>query len=51
LALLDEKSLGMITPFGGICFLTAWLLLGLSAIKKPQLKSLSAAPKKHSRYH
>lgn len=25
------KKLGMITPFGGVCFLIGWLMLGLSA--------------------
>ena len=33
LALLNLKWLGMITPFGGICFLTAWLLITLFAIQ------------------
>ncbi|PPD46834.1 MAG: hypothetical protein CTY16_08625 [Methylobacter sp.] len=50
LAVLDEKALGMVTPFGGICFLVAWLLLALSALKKPQ-PGTSATSKKHSRYH
>ncbi|MDD2723279.1 MAG: DUF423 domain-containing protein [Methylovulum sp.] len=50
LAVLDEKALGMMTPFGGVCFLVAWLLLALSALKKTQQPS-SAGPKKHSRYH
>lgn len=34
LTLLGQKSLGMITPFGGICFLAAWLLITLFAAKK-----------------
>lgn len=52
LAVLDEKALGMITPFGGVCFLIAWLLLAIFALKKPQQQnSLSAGSKKHSRYH
>src|ERR1035437_5447154 len=33
LALLNHTWLGMITPFGGICFLTAWLLITLFAAK------------------
>ena len=33
LALLNLKWLGMITPFGGVCFLTAWLLITLFAIQ------------------
>jgi len=31
LVLLNHHSLGMITPFGGVCFLTAWLLITLFA--------------------
>lgn len=34
LAILDYRWLGMITPFGGVCFLIAWLLLCLSLQKK-----------------
>ena len=30
LALTDTKWLGMITPFGGLCFLIAWLTLGFN---------------------
>jgi uncharacterized membrane protein YgdD (TMEM256/DUF423 family) len=33
LAVLNHKWLGMITPIGGVCFLTAWLLIVLFAIK------------------
>ena len=33
LALLNHTWLGMITPFGGICFLIAWLLITLFAVK------------------
>jgi len=33
LVLLNLNGLGMITPIGGICFLTAWLLLTLFAAK------------------
>lgn len=31
LSLLNHTWLGMITPFGGVCFLAAWLLITLSA--------------------
>lgn len=31
LALLNLKWLGMITPVGGVCFLTAWLLVTIFA--------------------
>lgn len=33
LAFLNLKWLGMITPFGGVCFLTAWLLIAVFAAK------------------
>lgn len=33
LALLNHTWLGMVTPFGGVCFLTAWLLITLFAAK------------------
>ncbi|MDI1229945.1 MAG: DUF423 domain-containing protein [Methylobacter sp.] len=33
LALLNLKWLGMITPIGGVCFLTAWLLITIFAAK------------------
>jgi uncharacterized membrane protein YgdD (TMEM256/DUF423 family) len=33
LAILNLNWLGMITPFGGVCFLTAWLLIALFAAK------------------
>lgn len=33
LALLNLKWLGMITPIGGVCFLTAWSLITLFAAK------------------
>ncbi|MDP3875510.1 MAG: DUF423 domain-containing protein [Methylobacter sp.] len=33
LALLSLKWLGMITPLGGVCFITAWLLLSIFAAK------------------
>jgi uncharacterized membrane protein YgdD (TMEM256/DUF423 family) len=31
LALLNHSWIGMVTPLGGICFLTAWLLITLFA--------------------
>ncbi len=34
LALLSIRWLGMITPFGGLCFIAAWLLFGIFAIKQ-----------------
>ncbi len=34
LSLLNCKWLGMITPFGGVAFITAWLLLTIHAAKK-----------------
>jgi uncharacterized membrane protein YgdD (TMEM256/DUF423 family) len=40
LAILDIKALGIITPFGGVCFLIAWVLVAVYAIKK----------KTHNRY-
>lgn len=40
LAILDIKELGIITPFGGVCFLSAWLLVAVYAVKK----------KTHNRY-
>ncbi len=40
LAILDIKALGIITPFGGGCFLSAWLLVAVYAVKK----------KTHNRY-
>lgn len=41
LAISDIKALGMITPFGGVCFLIAWLLLAIHATIK----------KTHNRYN
>jgi len=41
LALLDIKALGMITPFGGVSFLIAWLLLALYGARKPQASRYS----------
>ena len=40
LAILDIKALGIITPFGGVCFLIAWVLVAVYAVKK----------KTHNRY-
>ncbi len=37
LALLSHTWLGMITPFGGVCFLAAWLLIAVSAV--PNIRS------------
>ncbi len=34
LSLLDLKWLGMITPFGGIAFITSWVLLVIYAAQK-----------------
>jgi uncharacterized membrane protein YgdD (TMEM256/DUF423 family) len=31
LALTGARSLGMVTPFGGLCFLAGWLVLGVGA--------------------
>ena len=36
LTLLDLKWLGMITPFGGVSFIIAWLLIAIFAAKKTQ---------------
>ena len=33
LVLTETKWLGMITPFGGLCFLVAWLTLGFNYIQ------------------
>ncbi len=33
LAILNLKWLGIITPFGGVAFLTAWLLITIFAVK------------------
>lgn len=33
IALTSVPSLGIITPIGGLCFLTAWLLLAIAAIR------------------
>jgi uncharacterized membrane protein YgdD (TMEM256/DUF423 family) len=41
LAILDIKALGMITPFGGVCFLIAWVLVAVYAVNK----------KTHNRYN
>jgi len=42
LSVLDLKALGMITPFGGVCFLIAWLLLGVYAARKPRSSRYSS---------
>ena len=36
LALTGTKWLGMITPFGGLCFLIAWLTLGFNYLLKKE---------------
>ena len=36
LALTGVRILGAITPFGGLCFLVAWILVALWGIEKPQ---------------
>ena len=36
LAMTQFLRLGMITPFGGLSFLAAWLLLGVYSLQKPQ---------------
>jgi uncharacterized membrane protein YgdD (TMEM256/DUF423 family) len=42
LAVMDMKQLGMITPFGGVSFLIAWLLLAVYASRKPQASRYSS---------
>lgn len=37
LAVFKVKWLGMVTPFGGMAFLLAWLLLGVFAVKTRNL--------------
>jgi uncharacterized membrane protein YgdD (TMEM256/DUF423 family) len=37
LTILSLKWLGMITPIGGVAFLSAWLLIVLYAVKNPDL--------------
>jgi uncharacterized membrane protein YgdD (TMEM256/DUF423 family) len=34
LAILNIKALGMITPFGGVCFIIAWSLVAMYALKQ-----------------
>ena len=36
LGLTGTKWLGMITPFGGLCFLIAWLILAVSHLRAQQ---------------
>lgn len=45
LALFNHTWLGMVTPVGGICFLTAWLLIGLFAAQ-----NLKSSDHSSSRY-
>ncbi len=35
LAISGVRLLGAITPVGGFCFLVAWLLLGIAALRRP----------------
>jgi uncharacterized membrane protein YgdD (TMEM256/DUF423 family) len=42
LAIMDVKQLGIITPFGGVSFLIAWLLLAVYASRKPQASRYSS---------
>jgi uncharacterized membrane protein YgdD (TMEM256/DUF423 family) len=39
LSLSGLKWLGMITPFGGVCFLAAWLILALGYLTKQHSES------------
>ncbi len=34
LAITGVRALGAVTPFGGLCFIAAWLLLAFSAVRK-----------------
>lgn len=36
LSLTGIKWLGIITPFGGLCFIIGWLMLAICYLKKPQ---------------
>ncbi len=33
MVLLDARWLGIVTPFGGLCFLLGWLCLGVAALR------------------
>lgn len=35
LLVLSEWRVGLVTPLGGLCFLLGWLLLAVSALKRP----------------
>lgn len=35
LALTGTRALGAITPLGGLCFLTGWVLLMIAALREP----------------
>jgi len=51
LALLNQKWLGMVTPIGGISFLTAWLLIAIfAAINKPASPTTRQSTKQQNRY-
>ena len=43
LVLLDQKWLGMITPLGGVSFITAWLLIAIFAARKQHHSRYSSA--------
>ncbi|MDD1611811.1 MAG: DUF423 domain-containing protein [Methylococcaceae bacterium] len=45
LAIMDLKKLGMITPFGGVSFMIAWLLLAVYAGRTPQASRYSMRSK------
>jgi uncharacterized membrane protein YgdD (TMEM256/DUF423 family) len=36
LALGAPRMVGIVTPFGGLCFLAGWLALALAALRSPQ---------------
>ncbi len=38
LAITGVRMWGAVTPFGGLCFIAAWLLLAFSAIRKNQIR-------------
>ncbi len=36
LALTGIRWIGFLTPFGGVCFIAGWILLGLSVLSRPR---------------
>ncbi len=36
LALTGIRWIGFITPFGGVCFIAGWILLGLGVLSRPR---------------